>query len=391
MDTETFMTHAARLLRKQAGMYYLVAVTAAAAGALVFFIADVISLRDSVLFFAVCLFIITLEAIVLWKGLEHNSGPSGSLREDIGVANGITLFRGWLIAVTAGVLTLQGAGALPARGTLVAWIPAVIYTLSLILDAFDGFIARKTGSVTLLGRLLENEYDSLGVLVLALYISATGRGYPFIALVGLARYLFVFGMWARRRLGLKTHGLSHTQSGKVIAGIMMGYLSAGLWPLFADTYFSVAGMLFFIPFAGGFLRDWLVVCGTINLDSNRYKRLSAWFMSATFEVFPVFLRATMVGMLIWLAIVLEGPSAMLVALAVFLGLGAGGRAVAIAAAVLIAAGVVPTGVDGAGSGPVSSIEPAMFVLFLLIFLCGTGRFSLWQPETRIFGKRDVSA
>jgi len=137
---------------------------------------------------------------------------------------GLTV-SGWLVGIACGIATFvalarglnrYGAGALgPAdrvtlvRATLVgavaalmaaafvrpAAVPALV-TLSvvaLVLDAVDGWVARRTGTASPLGARFDGEVDALLIVVLSVYV-ANLIG-PWVLAIGAARYLFLVAGW----------------------------------------------------------------------------------------------------------------------------------------------------------------------------------------------------
>lgn len=137
---------------------------------------------------------------------------------------GLTV-SGWLVGIACGVgtnvalargLNRYGTGALgPAdrvtlvRATLVGAVAALmaaafvrpaavppLVTLSvvaLVLDAVDGWVARRTGTASPLGARFDGEVDALLILVLSVYDSNLIG--PWVLAIGAARYLFMVAGW----------------------------------------------------------------------------------------------------------------------------------------------------------------------------------------------------
>ena len=78
------------------------------------------------------------------------------------------------------------------------WFVIGLATLALCLDGVDGWVARRTNSVSAFGARFDMELDSCLMLVLAALVWRSGRVGPWIILLGLPRYLFVIAGW---RLG----------------------------------------------------------------------------------------------------------------------------------------------------------------------------------------------
>lgn len=213
------------------------------------------------------LILLGVEAIILFPRIGLNTDSNGCRRKSLGAANMISLVRGWLIAAAGALAVTRTAFSVRGEAPGLAYIPGLLYTLALVLDLADGAVARRTGTVTPLGRELENEIDSLGVLVISAALVAAGRVPAIIGLAGIARYLFVLGIWFRRRRGLPVNPLVHSKSGRIIAGFMMIYLSVSLWPVLPQPVIDIAGVAILIPFAAGFVRDWLAVIGVSRLGA----------------------------------------------------------------------------------------------------------------------------
>lgn len=101
----------------------------------------------------------------------------------LGAANAVTLFRGVLACGVAAlvVASFSGPAAVPEMVALA--------TLALLLDAVDGQVARRTGTVSAFGARFDMEVDAFLILVLSAYV-ATTTGW-WVLLIGAARYLFV--------------------------------------------------------------------------------------------------------------------------------------------------------------------------------------------------------
>jgi phosphatidylglycerophosphate synthase len=101
----------------------------------------------------------------------------------LGPADRVTLLRAVLVG---GVAALAAGG--DSRTTLVALAVA-----ALILDAVDGWVARRTRTVSPLGARFDLEVDAFLILVLSCYLVQPIGGW--VLAIGLARYLFVAIGW----------------------------------------------------------------------------------------------------------------------------------------------------------------------------------------------------
>ena len=75
------------------------------------------------------------------------------------------------------------------RGQSVVWAPS-----KLVLDAVDGYVARRTATVSAFGARFDMETDAFLILVLSACVA--GQWGWWVLVLGLARYLFVAAGWA---------------------------------------------------------------------------------------------------------------------------------------------------------------------------------------------------
>jgi len=191
----------------------------------------------------------------------NRKGPESILYSRLGLANQLTILRGWLIACTGGFLFQQSpAGAL-------AFVPAGFYALSAIIDRIDGFAARKTGQVSQMGMELDTVFDALGLAIAPLLAVWYGKIHWSYLLVSCAYYLFQWGISYRQKNALPLFTLQTKLSRRAIAGFQMGFIAVVLFPLFQPPATSIAGFAFMLPVLSGFLIDWLVVSGRISDQS----------------------------------------------------------------------------------------------------------------------------
>lgn len=123
----------------------------------------------------------------------------------LGAANRVTLGRAVLtLPLAALVLHAEslGAGSLGAAsagtesaGTVARWWIVGVGTTVMVLDGFDGWIARRTGTRTSFGARFDMETDAFLMLVLSTLAWVTGRAGAWVLLIGAMRYLFVAAGW----------------------------------------------------------------------------------------------------------------------------------------------------------------------------------------------------
>jgi phosphatidylglycerophosphate synthase len=120
----------------------------------------------------------------------HNGGPvrivrSAALR--LGPADRVTLVRAFL-AVAAAALVADAFLA-PLHRTVMVTIGVVV----LVLDGVDGWVARRTGTMSPFGARFDMEVDAFLILVLSVQVARSAG--IWVLAIGLARYAFVAAGW----------------------------------------------------------------------------------------------------------------------------------------------------------------------------------------------------
>ena len=306
----------------------------------------------------------------LWKFLPLNrTSLQEPIRGVFGAANWITLGRGALFAYLAGFILL------PKPENWVAWLPGVLYLLAVFLDYVDGAVARLTGFTTILGEKLDMDMDGLGILIATLVALNMGQVPLVFLLVGLARYLFLFGLWIRKQKSLPVYDLPPRRFRRGLAGAQMGFLAAVLFPVFTPPATFVAAYFFLTPFVLFFLLDFLAVSGWKSRRKNQLQvNLNNWLFVLRFLLagvgvvllilFPIQPLFQFVLFSVCILLVLIGTAARIASLGLMLFAGFALR-----------------------GDPFDPWQWALLLLSLLVFLLGSGRFSLWQPENFILYQR----
>ncbi len=335
---------------------------------------------------------------LLWYGLEDNRRQGEkSLLPGLGAGNLLTLLRGLAIGLLAGFLFLPR----PIEG-LLAWMPAILYTLLSILDYVDGYVARVTNQATVLGERLDGAFDALGLLVAVGLAVWYGQLPGWYLLLGLSKYLFLIGLWGRRRQGKPIYDLPPSHARRNMAGFQMGFITVILWPLFSPPGTTLAGLVFAVPLLAGFLRDWLVVSGRLDPASKRYQSFRRSSKQVVQGWLPVLLRGMLVAAslyFLWPIVANDSARHLLLAwpgspwpyftadllggLAVLttlmVGLGVLGRVAALGLLAPTAMTVVATDLH--------LLNGFLLAGTIALMLLGSGRFSLWQPEEAVISRR----
>jgi phosphatidylglycerophosphate synthase len=101
-----------------------------------------------------------------------------------GAANQVTLVRGALVALLAGLIGEAAGSALAAFVTTVA-------TATAVLDGLDGWLARRMRLASAFGARFDMETDALLIMVLAVLTWQFGKAGVWVLGSGLLRYAFV--------------------------------------------------------------------------------------------------------------------------------------------------------------------------------------------------------
>ena len=137
--------------------------------------------------------------------------------------------------VTLGRATLAGGVAALTADSF--WRPSLVTTLvaltivALVLDAVDGWVARRTGTVSALGARFDMEVDALLILVLSVYVASSIGAW--VLAIGAARYAFVA---ATRVLPWLRAPMPTRYWGKVVAatqGVVLTVAAAEVMPRYA--------------------------------------------------------------------------------------------------------------------------------------------------------------
>jgi CDP-diacylglycerol--glycerol-3-phosphate 3-phosphatidyltransferase len=176
----------------------------------------------------------------------------------LGPATQLTLLRGLLVSLAAGLAPVPPVGA-------VRWLPALLYAAAAICDRFDGIIARHLGQTTALGARLDEAMDALGLLAAPIVAVSWGRLPPWYLLLGVTYYVYRGAVWLRGRLELPVHleRLRRRPLTRIFAGLHMTLVSVALAPLLSLRVTSIAATLLMVPTLAFFARDWLIVIGRL--------------------------------------------------------------------------------------------------------------------------------
>ncbi|MGH3316610.1 MAG: CDP-alcohol phosphatidyltransferase family protein, partial [Nocardioidaceae bacterium] len=155
-----------------------------------------------------------------------------------------TLARAVLASGCAAVTVLVLAGTVPGR----TWWLLSLAVPCLLLDAADGLVARRTGTVSAAGARLDGELDA-GILVVLSLAVAPVLG-AWVLLIGAMRYLFLAGSWVRPPW---RGPLARSDARRAVAGLQGAALAVAAAPVVplgvATAGVAVALLLLAVSFA----------------------------------------------------------------------------------------------------------------------------------------------
>jgi CDP-diacylglycerol--glycerol-3-phosphate 3-phosphatidyltransferase len=259
-------------------------------------------------------------------------------------------------------------------GNWIVWIPAFLYLFAALLDYIDGIVARLTNSTTILGEKLDMEMDGMGVLIATIVAIQYGQIPLIYIFVGLARYLFLAGIFIRNKYGLIINPLSASPFRRGLAGAQMGFLVTVLFPVFKPPVTQIAALFFMTPFLISFFIDWLTVSDAnipilqnLSLEKN----------------IPIFLR---ILLLIWIFInfstvvtVSSFNQILLLIMILFSLFGVASRISSFA--IMLWCGFYLR------QQPDNIWVWSLLIISMLIFFTGSGKYSLWKPEDYLLFRR----
>ncbi len=300
-----------------------------------------------------------LWGFVCWCVLQrldlNRANADAPLYKTLGWGNRLTILRGGLIALTGGFLFGN-------EGKII--FPAIFYTLAAILDRLDGFAARRSKQVSLLGNELDITFDALGLVVAPLLAISQGKVHWSYLVLSVAYYVYQWALQRRQRQGLAIHPVPPNPLRRTLAGFQMAFIALTLWPLLNPAFTTIASIAFMLPVLFGFAMDWWVVCG--KLQANVLMSLDR----LSDRYFQPALRVLLIPLLFWVA--QAHPVNHVVDIGLLIGtslilLGVAGRLGALLLFLLLGWRM-----------PDSLISIVLIFTISWILLLGTGRFSLWQ-------------
>ena len=131
--------------------------------------------------------------------------------------------------------------------------------------------------------------DSLGVLSVSILSVQFGQVPWWYLPVGLARYIFLGGIWIREKLELPVYELPFSVRRRGFAGLTMGLFFVILYPVFKPPGTHLAAAVFAIYLLGGFIWDWFLTIGWLPPQpGERFLRLQ----NIVLQYIPIILRGS---------------------------------------------------------------------------------------------------
>ena len=309
----------------------------------------------------------------------NRSDLEAPLYKELGLANRLTLLRALLIASVAGFLFQSWP-----EGSVLAWLPGMLYFCAAILDRVDGYVARRTKHGSILGSELDTVSDALGLAVASLLAFNYGQVHWTYLLLGIAYYFFHGGILWRKRHGQPVHPLPPSIHRRAWAGFQMGFLVVALWPVFYPPITIIAGFAFMLPALIGFFLDWLIVSGRVNREAeaanNLLQRLTVFSQAVLQPTLRVVVVVTLIMSLLqsglpplravpWMNNVMIGGFILTSSMVL---LGVAGRYFSLLLIGLLGWYYI--------TNPLLAVDYVLFCSLVWLLLLGTGRFSLWQED-----------
>ena len=127
-----------------------------------------------------------VQAVLILRAFPRAPRPPLQDWAGLGPPSRVTLARGALVFPVAALALVPGVG-----GTAGAWWIIALSTVALVMDGFDGWVARRTASSTPFGARFDMELDAFLLMALSVLVWQDGRVGIWVLLIGGLRYLFV--------------------------------------------------------------------------------------------------------------------------------------------------------------------------------------------------------
>lgn len=174
-------------------------------------------------------------------------------QDSLNLPNVLTLGRILLIPI----FVLVFMDPTPERSLLAA----VIFTAAAVTDLLDGYIARRTGQITKLGKLLDPIADKLLVLSALILLVNVDRVGALVAILIIARELTVTGiraMAAGERMIIAAQAMGKYKMALQVVAIVLLILD-GTWVAEFGNVYLVGTATLYLSLVLGYLSGWQYV------------------------------------------------------------------------------------------------------------------------------------
>ncbi|WP_328189264.1 CDP-alcohol phosphatidyltransferase family protein [Marinobacter sp. OP 3.4] len=167
-------------------------------------------------------------------------------RSRFGPADRVTLGRAVLVLFLAS-LTFH-----PELLQRMAWPYALLCLAALVMDGFDGYVARRTGTASRFGARFDMELDAFFILMLCIALMVLGKAGAWVLLIGLMRYGFVMAGWHWEWLN---GPLPESFRRKTVCVWQLVTLMVALLPVTPDLFAHATLIVALVLLAGSFAID----------------------------------------------------------------------------------------------------------------------------------------
>ena len=165
-------------------------------------------------------------------------------------ADRVTLFRAVLAGTCASVVVLALADVVPPR----SWPLFALAVPAVLLDAVDGWVARRSGTASPTGGKLDMETDAILLMILSIPL-AWSVG-PWVLAIGAMRYLFLIAAWWRPALA---QPLAFSQFRRVVAGTQGVVLVGAVCPVVSTQIAAITAGIALLLLVISFGKDVLTL------------------------------------------------------------------------------------------------------------------------------------
>ncbi|MER7003624.1 CDP-alcohol phosphatidyltransferase family protein [Dactylosporangium sp. NPDC000555] len=159
-----------------------------------------------------------------------------------GAANWVTLTRAGLVGGVAALTADSFSRPTPVP------VLCALSAVALVLDAVDGYVARRTGGVTALGAKFDMETDAWLILVLSVYVAQSVG--PWVLAIGAMRYVIGVSAWLVPWLRGPVPPRYWRKVVAAMQGVTLAVAASGLLPLGVTTAAVAISLLFLVESFG---------------------------------------------------------------------------------------------------------------------------------------------